>query len=119
VYRIPTDLDLKSLCGLTVVQVALGEHEVIINLHPEGSITLLGGWSLNSRSGAVIDRSMENAKRETSSIHKILGMKIRGWRVKDDRHLSLSIGEFDLEIEDSSDQYESFSISHGELSLIV
>jgi hypothetical protein len=44
--RIPKDLDLSPLSGLEVIQVAIGQNEVILQFHPVGAIRLEGAWTL-------------------------------------------------------------------------
>jgi hypothetical protein len=118
-HRIPHDLDLSPIRSLEVTQISVGQHEVIISFSPEGSITLEGGWVLKDKSGTVIDRSMEHSDRDSWSLHKILGKRVEGWEVKDSQHLDISIGDFTLEIEDSFDRYESFSIIHPGIQVHV
>jgi len=118
-HRIPHDLDLSAMRGLEVAQIAIGQHEVIIKFTPEGSITLEGGWVLKDKLGDVIDRSMEHSDRDSWALHKILGAKVEGWKVKDSQHLDVFFGELTLEIEDSFDRYESFSIVHPGVRLYV
>jgi hypothetical protein len=99
--------------------VAIGEHELIIRFHPEGAITIEGHWLLKDERGVIIDRSIEHADRNSWSIPKILGKNISKCEVKDDRHLVIFFGGLELQIEDSSDQYESFTVEHAGLKLYV
>jgi hypothetical protein len=118
-HRIPHDLDLSVMRGLEVTQIATGQHQVIVRFSPEGSITLEGSWVLKDNVGKIIDRSMEHSDRASWSLHKLLGKKVEGWKVKHSQHLDVFFGDLTLEIEDSSDRYESFSIVHSGLKLYV
>ena len=117
--RIPLVLDLSALVGLEVIQVAIGQYEVIIQLHPIGAIRLEGGWTLKDKDGRLIDHSMEHSERDAWRIHKIIGSKISECIVRDEKHLDISFDGFSLEIEDDSDQYETFSIDHPLVKLYV
>jgi hypothetical protein len=118
-HRIPKSLDLAPLCGLEVIQVAIGQNEVILRFHPEGAIRLEGAWILKDADGAVIDRSMEHADRDAWRVPKVLGRKIMQCVVRDDRHLDVFFDGAVLAIEDDSDHYETFSIEHSALKLYV
>ena len=117
--RIPKGLDLTPLRGLEVIQVAIGQYEVILQFHPTGAITLEGAWVLKDKEGTLVDQSMEHSARDAWRIHKIIGRKISECVVKDDRHLDVHFEDLVLEIEDDSDHYETFSIEHPMLKLYV
>lgn len=118
-HRFSKSLDLAPLCGLEVIQVGIGQNEVIFCFHPEGAIRLEGAWILKDEHGAVIDRSMEHADRDAWRVHKVLGRKIAKCVVRDDRHLDIFFDGAVLEIEDDSDHYETFAIEHSALKLYV
>lgn len=118
-HRIPKSLDFTPLRGLEVIQVAIGENEVIFRFHPEGAIRLEGAWILKDDAGAVIDRSLKHEARDAWRVHKILGRKIETCVVRDDRHLDVFFDCAVLEIEDDSDHYETFAIEHSALKLYV
>lgn len=88
-HRLPKSLDLTPLCGLEVIQVIIGQNEVILLFHPEGVIRLEGAWILKDEDGAVIDRSMEHADRDAWRVHKVLGRKIMQCVVRDERYLDV------------------------------
>ena len=118
-HRIPKSLDLAPLCGLEVVQLAIGQNEVTLLFHPEGAIRLEGAWVLKGADGAVIDRSMEHGDRDAWRAHKVIGRKIVQCVVRDERHLDVFFDGAVLEIEDDSDHYETFAIEHSSLKLYV
>lgn len=117
--RIPKDLDLSPLCGLEVIQVAIGHNEVILQFHPTGTITLEGAWTLKDKEGGIVDQAMEHSQRDAWRIHKVIGRKILKFVIKDERRLDVHFEGFVLEIEDDSDHYETFSIEHPTLKLYV
>ena len=118
-HRIPKSLDLAPLLGLEVIQVEIGQNEVIFNFFPDGMIRLEGGWILKGEDGTVIDHSMEHAARDAWRVHKVLGCKIVKCVVRDDQHLDIFFDGAVLEIQDDSDNYETFAIEHPALKLYV
>jgi len=117
--RIPIDLDLSPLIGLEIIQVAIGQNEVVIQLYPTGAIRLEGSWMLKDKGGEIIDQSMDHSEREVWRIHKIIGRKILDCIVRDEKHLDLLFDDFILQLEDDSDHFETFSIEHLSLKLYV
>jgi hypothetical protein len=115
----PKDLDFAPLVGLEVIQISIGQNEVIIRFNPVCSILLGGNWKLKDKQGVVIDRSMEHSERDSWRIHKLLGRKIDDCVVVDERHLDILFDGFDLEVEDDDDHYETFSIEHPLLKLYI
>ena len=64
-YGVPLDLDLSKFKAATLIQIAIGEHQVQFHFHPEGSISVEGRWELRNASGALVDQSTKtNAERE-------------------------------------------------------
>lgn len=117
--RIPRNTDLSFLHGLEVIQVCLGQHEIILRLHPEGAIRVEGAWLLKDGTGCVIDRKTEQSIRESSKLHKLLGRTITNCSVRDETHLDVYFGTWVLELEDDSNQYETFAIEHSAMKLYV
>ncbi len=118
-HRIPKGLDLSPLVGLEITSLSIGQHEVILRFHPEGSVRMEGAWTLKDKKGIIIDESMEHADRDSWRIHKLLGSKIAKCVVRDGQHLDVHFDDYVLEIEDDSDHYETFAIEHPALKLYV
>ena len=87
--RIPQDLDLSPLSGLEVIQVAIGQNEVILQFHPVGAIRLEGAWMLKDKEGSLVDQSLEHSERDAWRIHKVIGRKISRCVVRDARRLDV------------------------------
>jgi hypothetical protein len=117
--RIPLSLDLSPLVGLEIIQVSIGQNEVILVFHPAGFIRLEGDWILKENDGRIIDQSMEHSERDAWRIHKIIGSKISECIIRDERHLDILFDGYILEIEDDSDHYETFAIEHPLIKLYV
>jgi hypothetical protein len=118
-HRIPLNLDLTAIRGLEVIQISLGQHEVIIKLHPASSITLEGGWVLRTAAGRIVDRSMEHGRRKDLKLHRLIGQRVEGAEVLDDHHMRISFGDLKLEISSAPDRPESFSIMHPGFTLFA
>ncbi len=117
--RIPLNLDLSPLVGLEIIQVSIGQNEVILVLYPVGFIRLEGDWFLKDKDGRIIDQSMEHSSRDAWRIHKVIGCRISESIIKDERNLDILIDCYILQIKDDSDHYESFAIEHPSLKLYV
>ena len=114
------NLDLGFLVGLEVTQICVGQNELILRCHPIGAITIEGEWRLLNTEGVEVDQRIDHSERETSRIHKLLGERIDEYKIVSDRLLELRFsGGWVLLVEDSSDQYESFSIQYKDFSLFV
>ncbi len=103
-YGVPPDLDLSRFQGAKLVRIVLSESQVDFDFEPESSITVEGHWEVRDVAG----------ERETVEV--LRGGVVVATRVKPPRSIAL---EFDggsiLEIFDSSEQYESFSIQPGNI----
>lgn len=119
-YRIPADFDWSVLEGLEVIQVCIDQFNLLLQLHPKGSINLQCEWSLRDSAGIGIDRHIEHSERKSWRVHCLLAKKITKCIRASERVLIFEFeGGFVLTIEDDSDQYESFSIQVGEHSIYV
>jgi hypothetical protein len=119
VHRFPPNLDLGPLLGLEVVQVAIGQNEVIVIFAPQGMMRLEGAWVLRDREGEEIDRSTEHSIRDAWRVPRLLGRKLSGFVLRDESTLVLSFDGVRLEIEDDSDHYETFAFEHPLLTFYV
>lgn len=117
-HRFKHDTDFSPLLGSEVVQVCIGQNEVILNLHPVGFLRIEGDWTL-AEEGRVVDRWCEFADRTEWRIPALAGRKILGVVVRDDRHLEIQFERATLVIEDDSDHYEAFAVEHPALKLYV
>jgi len=115
-YGVPAGLSLERFLGAILVQVGLGEFQIQFRFHPEGEIAVEGRWELRDQAGRLIDHGQDTADRESYRVHHLLGRKVTGTRVDAPRSIAL---EFDsghrLEVFDSSEEYESFTIQPGDI----
>jgi len=60
-YGVPKDLDLSAFIGQTVLQVAIGPHDLQINIHPDLNISLTGRWEMRDATGNIVDQSPDGS----------------------------------------------------------
>ena len=115
-YGVPPDLSLERFVGTTLVQVGLGEFQIQFHFHPEGEIAVEGRWELRDQAGRLVDQAQATADRDVYRVHQLLGRKVTGARVDAPKSIAL---QFDsghrLEVFDSSQEYESFTIQPGDI----
>jgi hypothetical protein len=114
VHGVPADLDLTFLNGAELIQVCLGQYQLVFQFHPAHSISVEGSWDLLDSTGALIDgakRSDDWRDRPPYHLHRLLGRRVTDAEVAAPEWFALRFesGE-SLRIFDDSDQYESFSI---------
>ena len=118
-YGLPEDLDLSFFVGTTLVQLGMGEHQIIFALHPDvhlsvestmrlsnlGAETVVIGDDYRATGGvllALISHDVKHAARTTAGALQL------GW----------SSGAV-LEVDDDSVQYESYTINHAGRLIVV
>jgi hypothetical protein len=115
-YGVPKDLDLTRFQGATLVQVALGEHQVLFRFHPEGEIAVEGRWELRDAAGTLVDQARPNAERECYRLHRLLGRAVTSWAIDPPQSFTLHFsGGERLQVFDDSRDHESFSVQPGDI----
>ena len=88
-YGVPADLDLSFLHGAELIQICLGQYQLQFHFHPEGSISVEGGWELIDSAGVRIDGSHEEPERPLYQLHRLLGHRVTGSQVTAPRWFAL------------------------------
>ena len=116
-HGVPADLDLSKFKDATLIQLAIGEHEIQFRFHPNRTILVQGHWELRDTAGRLIDKDeANNAQREAYRLHIILGRDIENCSVSAPHSFSLRFKSGHvLTVFDDSKQYESFSIQPGNI----
>jgi hypothetical protein len=113
-HGVPADMDLSSLVGATLIQIAIGEFQIQFHFHPAHCLSVEGKWELHDSAGTLIDDAAENSivQREAVYVHVLLGKIVVSYTISapDSLSLRLSSGHL-LTVFDDSKQYESFSIA--------
>jgi hypothetical protein len=118
VYGLPEDIDLSFLEGTTLIQVAIGEHEVILNLHPGVSIMAQSTVRLSDPTGPF--RTFDDPRAAGAATLTLLGADIAGVAGSTDGTLSIRRQSgWTLEISDDSEADESYTITHGDRVIVV
>ena len=115
-YGVPADLSLERFVGATLIRIGLGQFQIQFQFHPDGEIAVEGRWELRDQAGRLVDQAEATGEREAYRVHKLLGGKVMSASV--DAPTSIAL-RFDsghrLEIFDSSQKYESFTIQPGDI----
>ena len=117
-YGLPAELDLNFLVGPTLLQVCIGENEVILNFDGEISITIESTFLVRDPNG--LETVFEDSQSAAGSLVKLVSDTIAKVHGQEDGTLRLwfTKGDF-LEIYDSFESYESYQIQHGTKIFVV
>jgi hypothetical protein len=118
-HRFPVNTDLSYLVDREVVMVAIGQLQVQIELEPQAIINLTGGWALKSAEGRIIDSSRPHAERASWKIPWLLGKKVSGYQVMDERRICILFDTMVLEGIDDSDEVETFAVALPDFQFVV
>ena len=115
-HGVPKDLDLSRFKGATLIQLALGEHQIQFHFYPDANISVEGRWELRDSAGTLIDQDAEHSEREAYYLHVLLGRDVEGYSVSAPHSffLRFETGHV-LTVFDSKERYESFSIQPGDI----
>lgn len=117
-YGLPSDLDLGFIVGSTLLQVCIGQNEVILRFDMEISITIESRFLVRDPSGH--EAVFESAPRGAASLVNLLAESVVGVNGDEDGTLRLSFGKGGiLEVYDASKEYESYQIQHGRVIHVV
>lgn len=117
VYGIPDNFDPTIFVGATMEQVSFGWYVVGLNFSAEPSpihVTVEGGYDHAGPDGAWLDEERGLPARE-SRLMRLPGKSVTAAVVENPKALLLSFEDGQsLRILDTSEQYESFQIDHGD-----
>ena len=115
-YGVPTNLDLSGFAQRPLTQIAIGEFQVQLLFHPQGSISVEGAWELRDEHGALVDQSLPNEQRSEYRLHRLLRQQVIRWDIDPPSSFSLTFANgLILRVFDDSQQYESFAIQPGDI----
>jgi len=111
-YHFRPDLNLLHLIGAEIVQVSLAEYNLYINLEPKNVIHIMGQWQILDSMDRIVDEGNLDEEKDAYRVHKILGKKIVGYDVQNEKRLVFRLdNEWKLVMIDNSEQYETGFIS--------
>ena len=117
-YGVPVNLNLTPLHGAVLTQIALGEFIVQFRFSGEErrEIGVEGAWELRADDGSLLDRNLDNARRESYKLHILLGHAVIASEVRAPKSFLLRFDSgHTLEIFDDQTRCESFSIQPGDI----
>lgn len=112
-YGLSQDVNLNFLVGQHLIQLGVGQNEIIMNFYDNTSITLECGFSVKSDFDETrVDRSQSGIIAATA-IWPLVGRGVTMATSRDSGTLRLEFGYgFAIEIYDDSSKYESYQIKH-------
>jgi hypothetical protein len=110
VHGLPPEVDLSFFRGCTLLQVCIGQNEVILNFDPPATVTVVTAFLLCRRIHANGEPGLPG----------LLGEQVEDVQWRPDGTLTLLFpgGQF-IQLCDDSEQYESYVITHGNRTYAV
>jgi hypothetical protein len=117
-YGLPADTDLSFLKDATLIQVCVGENEIILNLHPQISIMFTAVVRLLNQGGEEL--VSEESLQLAPALLPLLGSTVADVSIVPPGTLRLawSSGQV-LDLIDSEEHYESYTITNGDKVIVV
>lgn len=114
----PMEHDLEFLVGSLLLQVCIGENEVILRFDKEISVTIESRLMIRDSSGLVI--SFNTLRSAAGSLVELLSDTVIKTLLQRTGTLRLWFSRGDvLDIYASNEGYESYQIQHGEEVFVV
>jgi hypothetical protein len=118
-YGLPLNTDVGFLIGAHLIQVCIGENDVVLNLHPDASVMIAGSIRVDS-SEHETTKTLEKSADIGLTLVPMLGDEILEARVLPEGTLRLTLSSGSaLELLDSWDQFESYTIKSGARVIVV
>ena len=89
-YGVPANLPLQRFVGQFLNQAGIGVDGVHFRFGPAGTICAFGSWELHDSAGVLVDRGLENSKRECYRIHVIFNADVTAYSIDPPRSFSLT-----------------------------
>ena len=110
-YNFDPNLNLSHLIGKTLIQIGIGENEIVFSFNNDQTILVSGKWEM-MEDNKLIDQSCEHSIRKSYMIHGVLGKAILSYEIVSKTQLNIELeNSFLLKIYDDSIEYESCFIS--------
>lgn len=115
-YGLPAKVDLSFLRDATLIQICIGENEVVLNLDPNLSIMIAS--TIHLKDGE--QRQLEDSREQGTALLPLLGQSVTDVQGARDGTLRLAWdGGTVIEVLDSSKDFESYTIGNGESTIVV
>ena len=117
-FGLSPDTDLNFFVGRTLIQICIGENDLILNFSENVSISMMS--SIRLTTPKLANNIFEDFKIASSAIVKLLGQSIKHAAGTSEGTLTLEFNDGDcLTIFDDSKQYESYTIRHNDQLIVV
>jgi hypothetical protein len=117
-HGLPENIDLDFFSGLAILQVCIGENELILNFESDVSILVMSELEFCSPN-AVAHRSSD-FREMAGFLCSLIGLKAVSATPQGRRAMQLLFdGGKSLTLHDDSENYESFVITRGKLLIVV
>lgn len=111
-YGLPPDQDFGFLIGVTLTQICIGRHEIILNFSGDVSITVEGDLEIEPT--LATRHRYDDSRVAGAKLSPLVALSVENARriQPGDLELTFSNG-WAVNICDSSSHYESYQIRHG------
>ena len=117
-YGLSPDTDFGFLIGASLLQVCVGENEVIANLYSDMSVMIASTVRVAAHGGTV--ETFDDAKSLGVALLPLLGRVIQDAGGMSDGTLRLVWDDGTIvEIVDSWKEFESYTVRNGEVLIVV
>jgi hypothetical protein len=118
VYGLSADVDLSFLIGAVLIQVCVGENEVILNFDSE--VSIMSAASVRYGGAGAMPETIDTAQGAGRALIGLLGQGVVSAEGSDDGTLRVLWSAGDrVEFLASWKEYESYTIRHGETLIVV
>ena len=121
-YGLPADFDPSFLVGWSLIQVCIGENEVVLHFaddeSPPAGLTVIVTADVVVGDGGSLVRHVD-AKDAGVGLLPVLGRSTTAASGDADGTLHLDFGECFIELLDSEERYESYVIEAGGRTIVV
>ena len=116
-YPLPEIEKLAEITGTDLLQICIGQNEVILRFDKDVTITILDIFVLRDTNGH--ETVQEAGPSAAASVAALLGQRVAEIRRSDDI-LTICFGQgCQLELRGTSDRYESYWVKIGDRLMVV
>lgn len=117
-YGLPSDTDLRFFDGKLLRQVCIGSNEIILRF--DDDVTLVAQTDIGHVSGGIITAIYKTSPSAAQVVACLLHKAVVQASRKDLGTLVLDFGNNEgLEFYDTSEQFESYTITYGTAMIVV
>ncbi|MBL1180479.1 MAG: hypothetical protein HND27_05170 [Bacteroidetes bacterium] len=116
-HGLPKNTDLNFLIGQDLIQVCIGENDLLLNFSENCTIEILSTCKLVQGKKIL---KIESYPVSASLLCSLIGSKVVSYEISDQGALMLSLNnDAFLTIYDDSDNYESYIIKYSDKEIVV